>query len=70
MAVILIRVKSIIWRMSFLEKWQLVNECSVSKVNCGSNTLKSTMYLLLWNKGGIHGIFCHLVEILTKASNI
>ena len=24
----------IIWTMSFLEKWQLANEFSVSKVNC------------------------------------
>ena len=29
----------IIWRMSYLEKWQLVNEFSVSRVNCGGNTL-------------------------------
>ena len=48
----------IIWRMSFLEKWQLSN-FFVSKINCDSNThlsakkswrfhyfLKSTMYLL------------------------
>ena len=28
----------IIWRMSFLEKWQLANEFSVSKVNCDGNT--------------------------------
>ena len=31
----------IIWRMPFLEKWQLANKFSVSKVDCDSNTLLS-----------------------------
>ena len=31
----------IIWRISFLEKWQLANKFSVSKVNCDGNTLPS-----------------------------
>ena len=32
----------IIWRMSFLEKWQLANKLSISKVDCDGNTLLST----------------------------
>ena len=49
-----------IWRMSFLEKWQLANKFFVSEVDCNGNTLlsakkdlkisflenESTMYLL------------------------
>ena len=81
----------ITWRISFSEKWELVNEFFVGKINCDSHTLllgmmedcsakkvlmislfslKSTIYLFLWNIGRIHGIFCHLVTFLTKTSNI
>ena len=31
----------IIWRMSALEKWQLAEKFSFSKVNCDGNTLSS-----------------------------
>ena len=76
----------IIRRMSFLEKWQLAHESSVSKVNCGGDTLlldmtehcspkkvlrislfslKSTVYFLLWNIGGIH-IFLSFSKVFNK----
>ena len=31
----------IIWRVSFLEKWQLANKFSASKVDCDGKTLLS-----------------------------
>ena len=73
--------------MPFLEKWQLANEFSVTKVDCDGNTLllgmmehcsakkvlkislfffKSTMYLLLWNIGGMHGIFLSFSKVFNK----
>ena len=45
--------------------------CSAKTVlKISISSLKSTIYLLLWNIGGIHAIFCHLVEFLTRTSNI
>ena len=44
--------------------------CSAKKVlRISLFSLKPTIYVLLWNIGGVHGIFCHLVEFLTKTSN-
>ena len=47
----------IIWRMSFLEKWQLANTFSVTKVNCDGNTLLSAKKDLR---------FHHLLKISNK----